>query len=790
MKFTLEWLLSHLETNLSVREISDKLTSIGIEVEEIIDNAKKFDNFVLGYVAKREKHPDADKLSLCEVEIGTDKPLQIVCGAHNVKTGMKVAVALVGAIIPTTGTPLKKGKIRGLESQGMMCSAKELMLAMEDNGGIMDLSENPSKIGTPLSQALDLTDVIFDVGITPNRSDCFSVRGIARFLAAAGAGVLKPLQITPVEGTIDDAVNVEIQTKDCPYFSCRAIKGVTSNIQTPAFIRKRLSAIGQKLIFAPVDIANYICLDIGQPMHVFDLDKVDSLIIRNASENEVLDTLDGNKTNIPKNSIVVSSKSEALSIAGIMGGVDTSFSKNTKNILMESAYFDKISIALAGQKLRIISDSRIRNERGVDPENVNLAINYASNLLAQTCQCQFGRITECGKLPDNRYKIKVSFAKFKNLSGFGEKEWQLAQELLPKLNIKILSHNKEYMEVLTPSFRHDLHIEEDIIEEILILIGYDNVEPLELPKQEPQISTYNDEKISALLTGNGYSEVKTFSFTDEKTCLLFAKTENLIRLREPLTNEFAVMRPSVLCSLLKCFKSNQNKSQANCKFFELGKKFIQNDRKIIEQSMLTIMIAGKNHPRSWMGNNRDISIYDIRGIIEKILAALDINNYKITKNNIPEYYHPGRSGSYIFRKDELIAQFGEIHPSVLKEFGIDGRVAAAEIYLDLLPKFYTEKIKAPIVLSPFQPIVRDFSFVVKNEITSDMIISCIKRAHIAPLHNINIFDVYALDENKKAIGIEITLYPQKETLNDKQIMEISDEIAAFIKKNCDGELRN
>lgn len=789
MKFTLEWLLSHLETQLSVEEISEKLTSIGLEVEEIIDSSKKFEKFVLGYVVTREKHPDADKLSLCEVDVGQENPLQIVCGAHNVKSGMKVAVALVNAIIPESGLPLKKGKIRGVESQGMLCSARELMIDMDDGGGIIDLSENTAKVGTPLAQALDSMDIILDIGITPNRSDCFSVRGIAKFLAAAGAGNLKPLMIDEVQETIEDRIDVQMQTSDCPYFSCRAVRDVDANVSTPSFIKKRLSSIGQKLIFAPVDIANYICLDIGQPMHIFDLDKIESLVVRNSSGLEILDTLNGDETTIPENSIVVASKKEALSIAGIMGGKSTSFCGTTKNILIESAYFDKVSIALTGQKLRINSASRTRNERGIDPQMVDFAMNYVSHLLSQSCNCKFGRTMRYGKPPENRKTITLSFEKFKDLTGFSEKEWNMAENLLKKLDIEVLEKDQAKMDVLTPSFRHDLNIEEDIIEEILILIGYENVEPLDLPKVEPKIFTYNDEIISELLTNNGYSEVKTFSFVDEKNCLMFSKEENLIKLREPLTNEFAVMRPSVVCSLLKCFKSNQNKNQPDCSFFEIGKKFSQKDHKIIEESMLTIMITGKNHERSWIESNRDVSIYDIRGTMERILASLDINNYKITAAREPNYYHPGRSGIYTFKKNETLAFFGEIHPSILNSLDIDGKVVVAELFLDIVPKFHNFRAKTPIVLSPFQPIIRDFSFVVERSVTSEMIFSSIKKASISSSHDINIFDVYNLDKNKKAIGVEITLYPQKETLSDKQITDISNEIILSIQKNCKGELR-
>ncbi len=789
MKFTLEWLLSHIDTNLSIDEISSKLTSLGIDVEDISSDFKKFENFVVGYVTKCEKHPQADKLSLCQVDVGIDKPLQIVCGAHNVTSNMKVIVALKGAVIPSSGLVIKHSKLRGIESQGMLCSATELTIDYDDEGGIINLGDLDSNPGTPLIEALNMKEVVFDVSITPNRGDCFSVRGIAKLLAGAGCGLLKPLEFEKLENTISDSVNVELATDKCPYFSCRVMSGFPPNLETPAFINRRLSAIGQKLIFAPVDIANYICLDIGQPMHIFDRDKIGkNLIVRLSKEGETLDTLDGKNVAISTASVLVASPERPLSIAGVMGGIDSSFSEGTTSILIESAYFDKVSIALSGQKMNICSDSRTRNERGVDPSGVNLAMDYATYLFHKYYNAQVGPAKQYGKLPNNTKKIVVFYEKFKNITGFEKTEWKQAVELLNSMGIQVTYYDHDRIEVITPSARYDLNIEEDIIEEVLIAMGYDNIQSVELEKKDPIISNYTEDKISDILCYNGCFEVKTFSCIDENTAVLFGDPETLVKLETPLTNEFAVLRPSGLASLLKSLKTNQNKSQFNCKFFEFGKKFAIQSGEIYEQDMLTIMLAGKNHERTWREPQQDVSIFDVKELLEKILQAVGIQNYKTALSQTP-YYHPGRAGKYFHRKDDVLAFFGEIHPSVLATMGIAGRVVCAEIFLNQLPLVDSFKNKAGIVLSPYQSIKRDFSFVVNNNVSADQVVCSIQKTKINVLQNVSVFDVYKIDDATKAVGIEVTLQSQDSTLNEQQISDISDKIVSAVQNNCAGHLR-
>ena len=409
MKFTFDWLKDHIDINLSPYEVANTLTTLGIEVENVIDHSKILDKIIVGKILTAEQHPNADKLHVCSVDVGFDEPLQIVCGAPNARAGIYVAVSLPGAIIPSTQAELKKGSIRGIESQGMMCSASELCLDLDcPNDGIIELSHTVS-IGQPVSNALDLTDVIYDVSITPNRGDLFSVRGIARQLSAGGYGELKPLNVQNINSTVGDCpINLKCESDNCEYFSVRAIKNFKG--KTPDKVARRLKLCCQKLISCPVDIANYICFDIGQPMHVFDLDKLqDTIYIRNAKSGEKIKTLAGKLEALPEGSLIASTENEPISIVGIIGGEDTAVSENSTNLLIESSYFNKIAITKTGQSLHLTTDARTRFERGVDPENVALAQTYFISLLKDVCgDVEISAVNAVGRLPDNKYKITLT----------------------------------------------------------------------------------------------------------------------------------------------------------------------------------------------------------------------------------------------------------------------------------------------------------------------------------------------------------------------------------------------
>lgn len=788
MKFTFDWLKSHLKTDLSYEEIAEHLTSLGIEVEEIIDNSKKFENFVVGFIESAEKHPNADKLRICKVDIGTEK-LQIVCGAKNARAGIYVAVAKVGAFIPAFNERLKKSTIRGVESQGMMCSTDELLIQGDGIDGILELENSPTP-GQDLASALNLNEIVFDVSLTPNRADCFSVRGLARDLAAANAGELLDLENFELCENIENPIDVEIKTPNCEYFSTLVIKGVAG--KTPDYIARRLQAIGQNLINLPVDVANYICIDVGQPLHIFDLDKLPrKVFVRDSRQGEILETLNNKLTTLPDGAIVVSTENEPLSIAGIMGGKPSSFTEHSSNILIEGAYFNKVAIAKAGQKLRLCSDSRTRFERGVDPNSVELAMKYTAAILSKSCDCQVSGINRYGKLPSNNHVITLTFAKFQALTDLTTEDFLNSVSILKKLGLTIKSSNDKEIIAETPSWRHDLEIEEDLIEEILRIMGYDHIKEKELDKREPVIHSYLADKLSDALAYNGCYEVKTFSFIDKKTAELFAPTQDILEIQDALTSEFAVLRPSIIASHLKCLKNSQNKSQHDLKIFEIGKQFRKCNGEIKESTVLSGMFSENLKERNWRSKQENVSIFDIKSILEKLLNLTHVNTRLVA--SAPSYYHPGRSGTYIFQKDTKLAYFGEIHPLILSALGITGPVVCFELFLDHLPEMLDSKVKKPLTISQYQATIRDFSFIVKKSILANDVLNAINKLKINEVKNIKIFDIYeseAIGADNKAIAFEVLLQSDKSTLSEEQINTISQKIIDSISKNCNGTLRD
>jgi phenylalanyl-tRNA synthetase beta chain len=787
MKFTFDWLKDHIETDLSYEEIAEKLTNLGIEVEEVIDNKRKFENFVVGFINNTKRHPNADKLKVCMVNIGKEE-LQIVCGASNARPGIFVAVALVGALIPAFNEKLKKSVIRGVESRGMMCSANELLVS-EKTDGILELP-NFLIPGQSLSSAFEMDEIVFDVSLTSNRSDCFSVRGIARELSAIGAGKLVPFEECVLSESFENPIDVEIESENCKYFSTLAIKDIEG--KTPDYIAKRLSVIGQNLIHMPVDIANYVCIDIGQPLHIFDIDKLSpKLIIKDSQPGELIETLDNKNITLPGEVVVVSDENGPLSIAGIMGGKKSAFSENSKSILIEGAYFNKISIAKAGQQLKLTTDSRTRFERGVDPEMVSFAVKYTAFLISKCCNCKISNMKKQGKLPTNENIIEVSFPKFHILTGLVDSDFLSAKLILEKLGMIIESANSEKIVVKTPSWRYDLLIEEDIIDEIIKTLGYEDIQEMELSKLDPITQIYTIDKISDALIYNGYYEVKTFSFIDHNTAALFSNELGLISIEDALTTEFSTLRPSVIASHLKCIKNSQNKSQKNSRIFEIGKRFYQMDEKIVEENMAVALLSGRMDSRNWRKEQAKVSIFDIKEDLERVLNMIGVGTRLEHKS--PSYYHPGRSGTYVFQKDTPIAHFGEIHPSILFKIGILGPIVCFELFLDKLPEFFEYKVKSPPFLSPYQMATRDFSFIVKKSVAVSEILNAVKKQKIAEVKNISIFDVYeskTIGEDEKAVAFEVLLQSDKSTLSDEQINNISLRIVEAISEDCSGVLRD
>jgi phenylalanyl-tRNA synthetase beta chain len=792
MRFTFNWLKDHLQTDLSYQEIEDKLVNLGIEVESVVDGSEDFKGFVVGCIKDTGRHPNADKLQICKVDVGGDI-LEIVCGAENVRPGIRVVVAKDGTIIPSFGSVLYKSTIRGVESNGMMCSANELMLKDHDSNGILELSTG-AIVGENPAKSLGLDEVVFDVSITPNRADCFSVRGIARDLAAAGAGRLLPLRdLGDIIRVTDNNVGVDIQTEDCLYFSTLAIEGITGELHE--YIKKRLSAIGQKLIHLPVDIANYVCLDIGQPLHIFDLDKVsDGIAVRIAKAGTRLSALNGKEIIFNGHEVVVASKEgEPLSVAGVIGGVESSFSEGSRNILIEGAFFRKTAIARSGQALNIQSDSRTRFERGVDPQMVDYAVRYVACLLGEVCDCRTSFIKKCGQLPENKNIVNVSFSKFSALAGLSTSDFENGVETLKNLGMTVISSSPSKISVETPSWRHDLTIEEDIIEEILRIFGYENIEDEEIDNCAPLIETDITDTISDALVFNGYHEIKTFSLVKLRVAEMFAKADEVIAIKNPMTVDFAVMRPSIIASHLRIIKMSQNKSQYNNRVFEAGRQYTKKDGGLNEVPVVCATLSGERTRKTWRHPREIISIFDLKKDLECILGSvIRLHDFRLQMGGA-EYYHPGRSGTYVSREGNVIAYIGEVHPAILSEMCIAGPVVCLELFTDMLSDVGCKTSECCPVFSQYQSTSRDFSFIINKLIAVGDILESIKGLRLEYVKDVGVFDIYESNEigdQNKAVALKVIMQSDRATLSDEDISNASSSIVEVISKNHGGILRD
>ncbi len=787
MKFTLSWLKDHLDTDQSLDQILDALVSVGLEVESVDNPAERLKDFVVAQVIEAGKHPNADRLNLCQVDDGSGQMLQVVCGASNVRQGMKVAFARIGTVVPATGQPLKKGNIRSVDSFGMLCSAEELLLA-EESDGIMDLVTD-AKPGSPLAPILGLDDAVIEVGLTPNRSDCFSVRGIARDLAAYGVGVLKDLKVPGITGNNPCPIKVSITDSACSHFTGRVIEGV-KNGQSPAWMQRRLKAVGQKCISALVDVTNYIAFDIGRPLHVFDADKIKgNLVVRPAKTGETLEALDSKIYELEESMTTVSDDSSVLALGGIMGGIPSSCTETTTRVFIESAYFDPIRIAKTGQTLRIISEARTRFERGVAPTQVTLGVELATQYIIDMCGGVPSHMIEAGKAIIKSTKVSLSHKKLISYSGDEKITLTESSKLLQHLGFKIVKPEDDIGEITVevPSWRHDVSLDVDLIEEILRLRGYDALPTTSLPLQKPNRSLRQPQVVREILSTRGLSEIYTWSFIDTETANKFGKG---VELEVPLSQDMAVMRPSLLPNHLKAVAHNQSKSLYNSAFFEVASRYLTTQQGIQEDKMVAGVRSAETNIRHWNQAQRSVDVYDAKADALAVLEEMGINNYQIDMQ-APDYYHPGRKGA-LKQGNKVLGYFGEIHPATIEDYKIDGPVVAFEIFLDNLPKEIKKKI-TPLTLSPYQVVTRDFAFILDQKVTADLLIRTIQKVDKTLIQDINIFDVYSgdkLPQNKKSIAIQVCLQAPDRTLSEEDLNTFSTNLISSVEKTCGGVLRN
>ncbi len=807
MKISLSWLKEYLDTTASLEEISLKLTAIGLEVEGVEDRAAQFKGFVVGHVLTAEKHPDADKLRCLIVDTGSEK-LKVVCGAPNARAGMKGVFAPAGSYIPGSEMTLKKTLIRGQESNGMMCSERELQLSAEHNG-IIELPD-AAVTGSAAADALGINDPVLEINLTPNRGDCAGVYGIARDLAAAGLGKLKPLKAAPVTGKFKNPVSVVLkETKACPLFIGRYIRGV-KNGASPKWLQDKLKAVGQKPISALVDITNYLTLGLNRPLHVFDADKLKGNIhVRLAQKGEKLAALNDKTYELDEGMVAICDDSGVLGLGGIIGGVSTAVSDKTVNVYLECAYFAPASIAKTGQKLQIDSDARYRFERGIDPGFAADGAEIATQLILELCGGEASEVFTAGAAPDITRSIQYAPQRLKLLGGSNLPERQ-QRDILTALGFTVSGS----WAVKTPSWRHDVEGAADIVEEILRIDGYDNIpaQPVvRLPEQKrPALNPLQKNIVASrrALAACGLYETVTWSFMDDTKSDLFGaqlhQNKKALTLVNPISADLAVMRPSILPNLIEAAGKNTDRGYPDAALFEVGGVYKSPE----QNGQLTVaagLRSGNSERRHWSHPARAADALDAKADAQAVLEACGVNPASLQISaDAPDWYHPGRSG--VFRLGPtVLAHFGEIHPEVLLKllpsfskafssaFGGQQTCAGFEVFLQSLP---APKNKGPrkelLKPSPFQPVSRDFAFIVDQAVEADKLVRAIKGVDKAMIANVDIFDVYTgkgVDAGKKSVALAVILQPVEKTLTDEEIAALSAKIIESVQKQTGGSLR-
>ncbi len=791
MKFSFNWLKKYLETDQSIAQVAGSLTSIGLEVDDLLDPEVAFKNFKLVKIQNADKHPNADKLKVCSVVDGDGNQHQIVCGAPNARTGLTAILALPGALIPASNEILKKSKIRGIESQGMMCSFDELAVETDDkNDGIIEVPDG-TDLKTSVADVLGLDGGIFDVAITPNRGDCFSVKGIARDLAAAGVGKFIDQKIDLCK--VDSAIPTEVSYENrgifsyAPQMSFRVIQGL-KNRESPKWLKDALKNAGMNSISAVVDIANYCMVDCGGPFQIYDLDKINgNLNIRFANRGEKFTDFKGDQYVLNSN-ILVSEDDDRkpLCLLGIKSGSKIACSEDTTNILIESAYFDPDCIARTGIYLDAISDSRTRFERGIDREGCLNSLEQVSKMILEICGGSAGEIFTINEEAPISKSRKLTQQKLKNISGC-DIDWNRVKEILSTLGLTMISEDNSSAIFTVPSWRHDLSIEEDLIEEVLRINSYDTVQeqPLTIvstgvdPLLKEAQQTANLKK---LLTFRDMSEVVAYSFTKKEYAEAFKQNHKLIFVTNAITKEFEVMRPSLLPNLLKIAMLSLNYGDKSVSTFEIGHVFTDNCK---QETHISGIRIGSSNSRNWRNKTRDYDLFDVKSDFCAVLNFYGINlkNLKI-ETDTPSYYHPSRSGSVYLGK-KLIGWFGELHPKISKLFAFSGRMTAFEILPSIMEvrknraREYNRKI--------FPKIERDFSFIFnESEAVGEMISGIYKLDKL--IAKVDIFDAFKINSTQKSIGVNVILDAINRTLTEDEANEISDKIIAYVGK-LGGKLR-
>jgi phenylalanyl-tRNA synthetase beta chain len=796
MKFTLSWLKDHLDTDASVDKIADTLTAIGLEVESVHDKAKDFAPFTVAYVVSAEKHPNADKLRVCIVDTGKEQ-LQVVCGAPNARAGMKGVFAHAGVTVPGTGLELKKSSIRGVESNGMLCSEREMGLSQEHDG-IIDLPPD-APVGAPFASVLGLNDPVIELKLTPNRPDCTGVRGIARDLAAAGLGRLKPDAAVKIVPRFKNPVAIGLKFDDkaanaCPVFAGRMVKGA-KNGPSPAWLQQRLKAVGLRPISTLVDITNLMSLDRARPLHVYDADKLKGEIhARLARQGESFLALDGKTYELDAEMCVIADDSGVVGLGGVMGGETTGVSEATTNVFIESAYFDPVRTARTGREAGIVSDARYRFERGVDPEYVEAGLDLATKLILELCGGESSDLTVAGRAPDTKRDITFDPGLVEKLCGVKIHQGE-AMTILDRLGFRAVVGTR----VSIPSWRPDIHGPADLVEEVVRISGLDKIPSTPLPRTatiQPAVLTPMQKRVRAAkrtLAARGLSEAMTWSFVSRAQATLFGGVPEALILANPISADLDAMRPSVLPGLLAAAQRNTARGLKDLGLFEVGPQFFGPEPG--EQLTAASGLRLGNGPRNWGGQAWNADVFQAKADVLAILDACGVAGEAAqVAADAPAWYHPGRSGALRLGPKNVLAYFGELHPRILQAFDLTGPVAAFEVMLETLPaqKAKPTKTKPKLDLAEFQAVERDFAFLIDAKVAAADIVKAAAGADRALIETVTVFDVYegkGVDPGKKSLAIAVRLQPKDRTLTEAEIETVSSKIVGAVAKATGATLR-
>ena len=802
MKFTIDWLKQHLDTNYNDKKIVDKLTNIGLEVESFESQSSQQDEFVIAKIINAERHPNADRLSVCDVDIGEKEIVKVVCGAPNAKKDLLTIYAPPGAIIPKNKMKLSVSKIRGVTSYGMLCSESELKLSNESEG----ITELPSKkynnqIGKKYFK--NNSSKVIDLSITPNRADCLGVRGVARDLAAAGAGKLKKYDQNKIKFKGTQKIKVKInkeKNQGCAAFGSCLIKGI-KNTESPQWLKDKILALGQKPISAIVDITNYIMFDLNRPLHAYDADKInESIIVRNSKKGESFEALDNKTYTLQDNMCVISDQSGVLGLGGIIGGTRSGTELDTKNILLESAYFNPKSIRKTSKLLNIDTDAKFRFERGIDPNSIEEGLVMAAKLIQEICGGEISKLDLQKSEIFKKISIRFPLDLFESVTGFKISVKEIIK-ILTDLGFIIKKKNND-LNLIAPSWRPDILQPIDIVEEIVRIKGYDQIKT-ELPEKVRKIPTLNKQQklfhfLQRSVASKGYYEAVTWSFTDSKINQLFKENKNEVEIVNPISADLNVLRSSIFSNLIIYLKNNLDRGFKDISLFEIGPIF-RGNKPGQQKIVLAGLRSGKVSRYNWIEKERLVDVFDAKRDAIQTIVESGFDQKKLYINDkAPSYYHPGKSGTIYLSKNENnpVAFFGEIHPNILKKIDIKTEaLVCIEIYLDNI-KETTKKLKDQKSLyqySDYQKSERDFAFVIDKNFKVQELVNIISEIDKSLIRSEKVFEVYEgekIPNNKKSIALNVTIQSSEKTLNEEDLEKVNKLIISTVETKSGAKIRS